>query len=77
MSADGLTAAQLAEYRQALEARALSTKAIADGRVNAHRPCEREFYTGLAQGHQLDLDLLDELLADVVTFALADPDDQP
>lgn len=76
MAADpqGLTAQQLTDFRETIDTELRVARAKAAAEVPANAVCQREFNKGLATGYEFVVNLLDELLADVVTFELADPD---
>jgi len=71
---DGLSAQQLSEFRETIETELRVARAKAAGPMGANQVCQREFNHGLETAYAYVLDALDELLADVVTFTLADPD---
>lgn len=70
-----LTAQQLTDFRETIDTELRVARAKAAAEVPANAVCQREFNAGLAKAYDFTLNLLDELLADVVTFALVDPDD--
>lgn len=77
-SHQGLTAQQLTDFRETIETELRVARAKAAGPVPANAVCQREFNHGLETAFDFTMNLLDELLADIVTFRLndgvADPD---
>lgn len=69
-----LTAADLAEFRANLEAQRDLAAAAFRAPMKANQVCNHEYHHGLETASNYALAAFDDLTADVVTFALVDPE---
>jgi len=68
-----LTADDLAEFRANLETQRDRAKAVFQAPMRANQVCQHEYNRGLEAAYNYALAAFDDLTADVVTFALVDP----